>query len=252
MPPTQSGAVLPTNFPALPTDTVGSLPPTQRSPHLLGVFREASHSTKLPIRFTKLPEGVRNTSLIATTVKEKIVALRQDLNHEQAENAIAHELFHIILQGKGFASIVRVPKGAPNLMKDLGFTIASCVDDVVIDRKMSTLGFEPEILNHDSAERLRLNPPSIFAGTFDDPVMMDGNALVVVCYSFRKRYRGDEIEPAWQKLYPDIVVRARALASQIGDIRCDTAQKCLEKKKRIRDILGYPITFFNPLTRQFE
>jgi hypothetical protein len=250
--PTQGGNLPPSDFPALPTDTIGALPSNQRSQRLLRVFREASRSTKLPIRFTELPEGAINTSVVETTDEEQIVALRQDLNHEQEENALAHELFHIVLQGKGFATTVQIPEGAPNLMSVLGYTMTSCVDDAVIDRKMSKLGFEPEVLNRDTAEGLRLNPPRFPADAFSDPVFMDVNALLIVCYSFRKRYREDAIEPTWQKANPDVVARAQALASQIGDINCDVAQSCLAKKKRIRDILGYPITFLNPLTGQFE
>jgi hypothetical protein len=249
---TQGGNLPPSNFPPLTTDTVGALPPNQRSQRLLRVFREASHSTKLPIRFTELPDGAINTSAVETTDEEQIVALRQDLNHEQEENAIAHELFHIVLQGKGSAIAVQIPEGAPSLMSVLGFTITSCVDDAFIDRKMSKLGFEPEVLNRDTAERLRLHPPRFPAGAFGDPVFVDVNALLIVCYSFRKRYPEDEIEPTWQKLNPDVVARFHALASQIGDINCDVAQSCLAKKKRIRDVLGYPITFLNPLTKQFE
>ena len=249
---TQSGNLPPYDFPDLPTDTVGALPSNQRSERLLRVFREASHSTKLPIRFTELPEVAINTSVLETTDEEQIVASRQDLNHEQEENTLAHELFHIVLQGKGFAATVQIPQGAPSLTIVLGFAITSCVDDAVIDRKMSKLGFEPEVLNRDTAEGLRLSPPRFPAGAFSDPIFVDVNALLIVCYSFRKRYLGDDIEPTWQKVYPDVVARAHALASQIGDVNCDVAQSCLAKKKRIRDILGYPITFFNPLTNQFE
>jgi hypothetical protein len=147
---------------------------------------------------------------------------------------------------------VQVPEGAPRLMSVLGFTITSCVDDAVIDRKMSKLGFEPEVLNRDTAEGLRLNPPRFPAGAFDDPLFEDVNALLIVCYSFRKRYPGDEIEATWQKTNPRVAARARALALRIGDINCDAAQSCLAKKKRIRDVLGYPATFFNPLNDQFE
>ena len=60
---TQSGNLPPSDFPDLPTDTAGALPSNQRSERLLRVFREASHSRKLPIRFTKLPEGAINTSV---------------------------------------------------------------------------------------------------------------------------------------------------------------------------------------------
>jgi hypothetical protein len=178
--------------------------------------------------------------------------LRQDLTHEQEENTLAHELFHIVLQEKGFAATVQIPQGAPSLLIVLGFTITSCVDDALIDRKMSKLGFKPEVLNRDTAEGLRLNPPSFPAEAFKDPIFADVNALLIVCYSFRKRYLGDEIEPTWHKANPGVAARAHALASRIGDINCDAAQSCLAKKKRIRDVLGYPTTFLNPLTNQFE
>jgi hypothetical protein len=98
------------DFPDLPTDTVGALPSNQRSQRLLRVFREASRSTKLPIRFTELLEGAINTSVVETTAEERIVAVRQDLDHELEENTLAHELFHIVLQGKGLRPPCRYPK----------------------------------------------------------------------------------------------------------------------------------------------
>ncbi len=249
---TQRGNLSRSDFPDLPTDTVGALPSNQRSQRLLRVFREARRSTKLPIRFTELPDGAINTSVVETTDEERIVAVRQDLDHELEENTLAHELFHIVLQGKGFAATVQIPQGASSLMSVLGFTITSCVDDAVIDRKMSKLGFEPEVLNRDTAEGLRLNPPNFPVEAYNDPIFEDVNALLIFCYSFRKRYLGDEIEPTWQKANPQVAARARALASRIGDINCDAAQSCLAKKKRIRDVLGYPTAFLNPLTNQFE
>src|SRR5450432_4042735 len=125
VPLTQRVNLPPSDFPDLPTDMVGALPFNQRSPRLLRVFREASRSTKLPIRFTELPDGAINTSVVETTDEERVVALRQDLTHEQEENTLAHELFHIVLQEKGFAATVQIPQGAPSLLIVLGFTITS-------------------------------------------------------------------------------------------------------------------------------
>jgi hypothetical protein len=117
---------------------------------------------------------------------------------------------------------------------------------------MSKLGFNPELLNHDSAEQMRLNPPNFSVDRFNDPIFRDGSALIIVCFSFRKKLRGDEIETSWQKLSAEVVAHAHSLALQIADIRCEDAQTCLERKKHIRDILGYPITFCNPLTQKYE
>ncbi|HUJ30073.1 MAG TPA: ImmA/IrrE family metallo-endopeptidase [Candidatus Acidoferrum sp.] len=245
---------LPTSssFPHLSTDTVGALPPDETSNALRRLFGEAIKSTPRPIRFTQLPPGVTNTSAVEATANEDVIALRTNLEKEQRENAIAHELSHIVLQGKGFAAEVQVPDGAPGLMRELGFTITSCVDDALIDKRMLKEGFRPQVLNHDSAEQLRLNPPHFPAELYNDEIFRDGNALLIVCFSFRKRYQGDEIESSWNKLQPDIVTRAHVLKAQIGDIACVDAATCLARKKRIRDVLGYPITFCDPLTGQNE
>jgi len=248
----QCGSLPSSGPPILESDTVGQLPANQTSKRLQKLFRRASSSTALPIRFTQLPTEVNNTSLVTATKAEYIVALGKNLDHEEEENAIAHELYHIILQSKGFAAEVHTPEGAPPLMMTIGSTITSCVDDAVIDRRMAKLGFKPELLNHDAAQQMRLNPPNFSPDLFNDPVFRDGNALLIVCYSFRKKYRNDEIETAWKKLYPGVVTRAHILAGQIGDITCEDAATCLVRKKKIRDVLGYPITFCNPTTMKYE
>ena len=249
---TQCGPLPSSSLPDSPTDVVGALPPDQRSSKLRRLFLEARRSARRPIRFTQLPAVVNNGSAVETTNEEEVVALRQNLDHQQKENAIAHELSHIVLQSKGFAAMVHTPDNTPPLMKELGFVITSCVDDAVVDRRMSRRGFKPELLNHDTAEQMRLHPPTYPANYFDNPIVKDGNALLIVCFSFRKRYRGDEIEPSWQKLSTDVVARAHILASQIGGIGFDDARTCLGRKKYIRDVLGYPITFCNPLTGEYE
>jgi hypothetical protein len=238
-------------FPKLPTDTVGKLPSDQSSEKIQKLFDVAKRSAKIPIRFTLL-RGLNNTSGVEATKEEFVVGLRANLDSEQKENAIAHELFHIILQSEGFAALVHTPDGSPAALTMLGQAITSCVDDAVVDRRMRKLGFTPEVLNHDSAEQMRTNPP-IFPGEgLKDPVLRDGNALLIVCYTFRLKSGDDEIESSWKKLSPEVLARSQVLAKQIGDISCDKAQECLNQKKHIRDVLGYPIKFCNPLTGCFE
>jgi hypothetical protein len=240
------------DYPKLPTDSVGALPPDLVSRPLSRLFDKARKSTPRSIRFTQLPPGVPNTSAVETTISEYVVALRTNLDEEQRENSVAHELSHVVLQGKGFAAQVAVPNGAPPLLKALGFTITSCVDDALIDKMMSKEGFHPEVINHDSVEQLRLNPPRFPADFNVDPVLRDGNALLIVCFAFRTRYPNDEIEPFWNENHPDIAARARVLRARIGDISCEDAATCLARKKYIRDVLGYPITFCNPPTGRNE
>jgi IrrE N-terminal-like domain len=239
-------------FPNLPGDSVGALPPDLVSTMLSRLFDEARKSTSRSIRFTQLPPGVPNTSAVETTISEYVVALRTGLDSEERKSSVAHELSHVVLQGKGFAAQVAVPNGAPPLLKQLGFTITSCVDDALVDKMVSEKGFRPEVLNHDSVEHLRSNPPLFPADSFKDPVFRDGNALLIVCFAFRTRYPNDDIEPIWNEYRPDIVARAHDLKAQIGDIGCDDAATCLARKKHIRDVLGYPITFCNPLTGRNE
>jgi hypothetical protein len=240
------------NFPRLPTDIIGALPAEQQSVKLRQLFLEARDSAKKPIRFTELPIGVPNTSAVETTKDEEVVALRQGLDHKQKENAIAHELLHIILQGEGFAALGRIPDTAAPLIKELGFTITSCVDDSVVDKRLAARGFEPQVLNHDTAEQLRLHPPTYLADRLNDPIVRDGNALLIVCFNFRLKYPSDQIENTWLAINPDIVARAHALAFKVGNITCNDAQTCFEQKQHIRDVLGYPITFCNPQDGKFE
>lgn len=148
--------------------------------------------------------------------------------------------------------MVHTPAGSPELLQHLGIAITSCVDDALIDQQLAKRGFKPELVNRDSAERLTSHAPYFGPHDLEDPIIRDGNALAIFCFSFRKRYAGDEIEPIWQQRRPEVVERSRELKARIGDIRCRDAEGCLAKKKRIRDVLGYPITFCNPLTGKFE
>jgi hypothetical protein len=82
--------------------------------------------------------------------------------------------------------------------------------------------------------------------------VLDGTALLIVCYSHRLRVPSDQIRQTWAGISPGVVLRSDALAKQIGDLRCDDARTCLDRKKRVRDVLGYPITFCNPATGKDE
>jgi hypothetical protein len=46
----------------------------------------------------------------------------------------------------------------------------------------------------DTFEGMRLNPPRFPADAYNEPIFLDANALLIVCYSFRKRHRRDQIE----------------------------------------------------------
>lgn len=249
---TECSAPSSVGLPILPTDSVGALPPDQDSPKLQKLFKQASSSTtRMRIRFTQV-SMTPNSSFVETTTREKIAALRADLDRGQREVAIGHELSHILLQARGFASMVHTPPGSSDLLQQLGAVVTSCVDDALIDRQLAARGFSPELLNRDTIERLNSHPAYFAPHAFDDPIVKDGNALLIVCFSFRKRYHGNDIEPYWQQRHPEVVARARELMTKIGDIHCRNADSCLARKIHIRNVLGYPITFCNPFTGKFE
>jgi hypothetical protein len=241
------------SFPQLATDSVDVLPRDQSSSRLKKLFAKARAGTKSSIRFTEFPDdGLKTTSAIEKATEGYVLALRAGMNHDLRENSIAHELTHVVLQGNGFAADIHTPDGVSPMMRILGFAITSCVDDAVVDRRMALSGFRPELVNRDSAERLRRNRSMATTPSLKEPIYRDGSALLIVCFSFRKRYRGDEIESTWAQISSEIVGRARELAAEIGDITCDNASSCFQKKKHVRDVLGYPITFCDPSTGKLE
>lgn len=167
------------------------------------------------------------------------------------ESAIAHEIFHVILQDDGYTAFVQVPitrTERDDMLGNLGTAITSCVDDAVIDRKMARLGFNPRILTHASAQEFKQQPPPAPA----DTITTDGSALSLFCFSHRLLAPGDDAEKTWMKISPEVVRRSHELAKKIGDIKCDHARTCLLRKKRIRDVLGYPIRFCNPASGEYE
>jgi len=226
-------------FPKLSSDQVGALPSNQTPQRIKDLFDRAKRSSSLPIRFTRLAADADNTSEVEVTKKEIVIS-------------IAHELMHVILQSEGFAAVTRAPEGVPFIESLLGPTLTSCVDDAVVDRRLKKLGFNPEMLNHITAEDLPKVAHNYSAEILMDPIMRDGTALLIVCYSFRLRNPGDEIENTWAKVSTDVVARSHFLANRIGDITCNEAEECLKQKKHIRDVLGYPITICNPRTCEFE
>ncbi|MGD0760585.1 MAG: hypothetical protein ABR921_16920 [Candidatus Sulfotelmatobacter sp.] len=240
------------DFKHLTDDTVNALPRFRYSKRLQRLLDRAESASKVPIRFTQLPANFPNTSATEATRQERVIALRVGMGAALEENAIAHELFHIILQGRGFAAMVHVSEakvqGDARWLPELGYTITSCVDDALIDRRMANLGFDPKVLNHDAAENLKRQPPV----APNDPIAFNGTALLVVCYSHRLRAPSDQIQQTWAQISPAVAQRSEVLAKQIGDIGCNDARTCLDRKKRVRDALGYPITFCNPATGEDE
>lgn len=237
-------------FDHLPSDTVNALPHFY-SKRLQLLFAKAKAASPRPIRFSQIPTSSRNTSAMEASQAERVILLRSGMGQLIEENAIAHELFHIILQEQGFAALVHVPETKtedPAMLKALGYTITSCVDDALIDRKMARLGFNPRTLNHEASENLKQSPPPIP----NTQLIRDGNALLIVCYSYRIKSQFDQIEQTWMEINPDIVQRSHILAQQMGDIKCTDARSCFSRKKHIRDVLRYSVTFCNPASGKYE
>ena len=241
------GRFLPYSGRMLDTDVVDALPAGQWPDALQKLFEESKSSAKVPIRFTMQVWTAYGFVLRAS--EGYVIGIRSDLSHEDQESDIAHELYHIILQQKGFSFQVDVPDGASGYLAELGFTITSCVDDAIIDDRTSALGFHPELLNRKRFAQFQA-PPDVYA-KLKDPIYVDGTALVIACDSFRKG-NGNELSKRWALVNQDVTKHADELRKKIGDVRCDGAPACNEKKKQIRDILHYPISLCNPLTGKWE
>ena len=178
-----------------------------------------------------------------------VIGILPELTHEEQETDIAHELYHIILQEQGYAYQFHIPEGASHWLSVMGPTITSCVDDAIVDDKTSSLGFHPEVLNRRGYERMQL-PPDV-QQLLQDPIYMDGTALVIAC-SFARKGVGNQGLNRWALVSAEAAKRGEALRNKIGSFTCDGAAACNEKKKQIRDILGYPILICNPLAGKWE
>ena len=231
----------------LDTDVVDSLPAGQWSVALRTLFQQAKSSAKVPIRFTM--QAGDNFGFVVRVTEGYVIGIRPDLNHEDQESDIAHELYHIVLQQKGYASQVHTPDGVSRYVQEIGYTITSCVDDAIIDEKTFALGFHPELLNRRRYEHPQI--PSDVQARLQDPVYLDGTALVIACDTFRKG-NGNQLLTRWTSVSPRAAKHAEELRNKIGTIQCDDAEACNEKKKQIRDTLHYPILFCNPLVGKWE
>ena len=86
---TQCNDLASSNFPRSQTDIIGALPSDQQSDKLRQLFFEARNSTKKPIRFTRLPPNVPNTSAVETAKDAEAVALRQNLDRQNCQKQIS-------------------------------------------------------------------------------------------------------------------------------------------------------------------
>lgn len=229
------------------SDVVDALPMGKWSDALRTLFQQAKSSAKVPIRFTM--QAGDNFGFVVRVTEGYVIGIRPDLNHEDQESDIAHELYHIVLQQKGYASQVHTPDGVSRYVQEIGYTITSCVDDAIIDEETFALGFHPELLNRRRYEHPQI-PPDVQA-RLRDPGYMDGTALVIACDAFRKG-NGNQLLTRWTSVSAEAVKHAEELRNRIGTIQCGNAEACNEKKNQIRDILHYPILFCNPLVGKWE
>jgi hypothetical protein len=231
----------------LDSDVVDALPVGRWSDALHRLFQQAKSSAKVSIRITM--QAGDEFGFVARVSEGYVIGIRSDLGQEEQESDIAHELYHIVLQQKGYAAQIHTPDGASHYVQEIGYTITSCVDDAIIDEKTSALGFHPELLNRRRYEHLQL-PPDVQV-RLQDPVYMDGTALLIACDTFRKG-NGNRLLTRWALTSAEVARHAEELRNKIGTIRCDDAKACNERKKQIRDILHYPILFCNPLVGKWE
>jgi hypothetical protein len=214
---------------------------------LKDLLAEAQSCKKLPVEFGHEPNT--NISHMEITSDKVVIQVRGGLPVKVAENAFAHEIYHIILECNGYSNRIVIPNRVEGTTVDnvtaLAASITSCVDDPVVDAELKKRGFSPEILNHESANLLRKNQHSFPPEYLADKDTMVYNGLAVYCSSFRLRYRSDNIEDLWSTISPPVVEYAHLLESKVGSLRCGTPATCFEKKKRLRDALGYPIGLRN-------
>jgi hypothetical protein len=214
----------------------------------------------LPIRFTHENSSARYTSHLAIRDAEIMIGIRDNLSLAVEENAIAHELYHIVLaKCEGYSNKINVPNHpigvSAAILEDLGATITSCVDDRVVDDRLKKLGFSPEVLNHVTVSELAQQGAAMTEAVLADRAFLAANGLALYCYSLRRAYTADKMETLgqWKRISPAVVEFAHHLESRLGSPDCSDAPSCFEMKKRIRDVMGYSqIRLHNPVTNRNE
>jgi hypothetical protein len=230
---------------------------------LVALFAEARPCAGASsIRFVQRePSELFYTSRMSFHGNEILIEVKNNLDPEIEENAVAHELFHIVLSGcEGFSNRIRIPDNligtTRETLADLGATITSCFDDPVIDSRMKGRGFSPELLNHVTVEALAQEPVvAMRAALASSEEYRKANALSVYCWLLRLSRQSDKDENMrlWKGLSPEVVRLSEELRDKIGNAECTGASTCFELKKRTRDAMGYYQTkFYNPSTSRNE
>ncbi len=230
------------------------------SEKLQALLAEARERSKLAIRIEVLPVEQAQQFQGRTEFRDDQIVVRIGSGYppQHEEQIIAHELFHAILFNEGFTATYKFNRGPQvthaRLMNSAVETLNTCLTDVVIDERMASRGFSPELL---ARPIIKLKREQISEAVRQDPLWLRYVALYMYCSSLRKGVNPKDLEEIYEEVHATMKHRLNAIAAHFGELSVDdldTPQKWLMATKRLRDAASFDglIFILNRETHRWE
>jgi hypothetical protein len=176
------------------------------------------------------------------------IRIRDGLEGELRETALAHELLHAELRTQGYATNYRSFDNDP-FLNELSERLIDCVSHQIVYPRMRAAGFKPGLM----LQPLAANAEHL-SGNLNDVGFQRINGLITFCLSLQvDAATTNKVERAINKVQPAIVEYAHHLRSRFGALPCNDPESCFLQLKKLRDDLGYPqVAFGNPKTNLAE
>jgi hypothetical protein len=176
------------------------------------------------------------------------IQIKDGLGPELRENTIAHELFHVELEREGYPA--RYPDEGSPVMNDLAMRIVDCVSHPIVNSRMKSVGWKPELILQGTAEDYK----SLKATSDDDnPVYQKGIGLQMYCLSIQISPADMKtVEEALTKIQPKFLSEEFRFRSRLGDLSCSDPDACWKQVENLRRVFGYQVLLTNPKTGKNE
>ena len=223
--------------------------PGANSQRLTDLFQKVDCPNEVRIFFAP-PSGLAPGFLGLTTywTQVTVIQIKDGLEGELRENAIAHELFHVELEREGYPA--RFPDEGSPADNDLAMRIVDCINHPMVNKRLRAAGWKPELLLRGTIDSYR----SLRATTDDNnPVYQRGIGLQMYCLSVQiSPAEMTPVEEALNKIQPKFLSEEFRFRSQLGDLYCGNPDDCWEQVKSLRKAFGSTAHFTNPKTGKNE
>ena len=247
---------------ALP-DCWSSTIPSTYSKSVQGLFKEAQATDARPIIVKTIPSSPGFLQGHTNGEADRIeITVMAGVSRDYDDALLAHELFHVILNSRGFAD-----GGAPvtgttdfDLLNKVVNNLNSCFSDELIDREMVNRGLKPKRLLDKEVEWTLQRASAYERNEVESwPEMgKKGQAVRLFCLAKRipeqsRRKVENRMKPA---LGSSIVDREKKLMTRFKGRSCqiDQTEECYQLTLQLRDAAGLKgvIHMRNPKTHALE